>query len=171
MTKRVAEAVNCTCGYRGPAIDVAGRLVCPICRTPAMAATPTRVEPSAAAPPASSRSPTPVAVPQTLRIPCPRGHLLKAGAHMLGQQVVCPECNEMFLLRESDSVEGRRREEQVRRAAEERIARVWLVRSVWAAAIIVAGLVGMVAFSFARRVPGQRPGDPPSVPDPAARTE
>jgi len=150
VTQAVAESVTCVCGYSGPAIAPAGRAVCPICHTPA-----------AAAP-----------APRILRIPCPRGHVLKAGEHLLGQQVVCPDCNEMFLLREDDSLERRQELKRLRQAEEERIAKLWLARAIWAAAFIVASLVGMIAFSFAYRAPPPRPPvEPPSDPAPAARTE
>jgi len=106
------------------------------------------------------------------RIPCPRGHVVKAGDHMLGQQVVCPECNAMFLLRREDSVEHRKTVETTRRAEEERMAKLWLSRAILAAAFIVTSLVGMIALSFAFRPPlPPPPAEPPSAPAPAARTE
>lgn len=120
--------------------------------------------PSAAAAPAARST--------TYRIPCPRGHVLKAGEHMLGQRVVCPECNEVFLLRKEDSLEERKKQEKARRAEEERMAKLWLSRAIWAAAFIVASLVGMIALSLAFRPPlPPRPAEPPSEPAPAAQTE
>jgi hypothetical protein len=98
--------------------------------------------------------------------------VLKAGEHMLGQQVVCPECNELFLLRKEDSLEARKKQEQARRAEEERAAQVWLSRAILAAAFIVASLVGMIALSFAFRPPlPPPPAEPPSEPAPAAQSE
>jgi hypothetical protein len=121
-------------------------------------------------PPAGAAAPA--ARSTTYRIPCPRGHVLKAGEHMLGQQVVCPECNELFLLRKEDSLEARKKQEQARRAEEERAAQVWLSRAILAAAFIVASLVGMIALSFAFRPPlPPPPAEPPSEPAPAAQTE
>lgn len=106
------------------------------------------------------------------RIPCPRGHMVKAGEHLLEQQVVCPECNAMFLLRREDSLEHRMKEEQARRAREERMAKVWLSRAMLAAAFIVLSLIGMIALSFALRPPlPPLPAEPPNAPAPAARTE
>ena len=87
---------------------------------------------------------------------------------MLGQQVVCPECNELFLLRREDSLEQRRRREREREAEEERLARLWLRRAIWAGVLVVVWLVGMIAFSLARRP--SAPAGPPSAPAPAART-
>lgn len=90
---------------------------------------------------------------------------------MLEQQVVCPECNELFTLRKEDSLEHRKKQAKAQHAEEERIAKVWLTRSIWAAAFIVASLVGMIAFSFAFRAPLPPPAEQPSEPDPAARSE
>ncbi|MFM8379421.1 MAG: hypothetical protein ACKOB1_08870 [Planctomycetia bacterium] len=167
------DAIACSCGYRGPAVVIAGQTVCPICRTPAAPAAPGR---PAAAPPAMPRPPSAAAAPAarstTYRIPCPRGHVLKAGEHMLGQRVVCPECNEVFLLRKEDSLEERKKQKKARRAEEERMAKLWLSRAIWAAAFIVASLVGMIALSLAFRPPlPPRPAEPPSEPAPAAQTE
>jgi len=105
------------------------------------------------------------------RIPCPRGHVLKAGEHMLGQRVVCPECNDVFLLRREDSLEERKQQEKARRAEEERLAKLWLSRAIWAAAFIVVSLVGMIALSFVFRPPlPPPPAGPPTEPAPAAQT-
>lgn len=109
--------------------------------------------------------------PSKFRVVCPRGHALKAGQHLFGQQVVCPECNEMFILREEDSLEHRKAREKARLAEEEQMAKRWLSRSIWAAAFIVASLAGMIAVSFALRKPSPPPADPPTAPDPAARSE
>jgi len=174
VTERVAEAVSCLCGYRGPAVVVAGQAVCPICRAVAAGST----LPSVPAPPIRPAAPAaPAQAPQaatqqkTYRVPCPRGHVLTAKPHMLGQQVVCPECNELFALREEDSLEHRKKQEKTRRADEERIAKLWLNRSIWAAAFIVASLVGMIVVSFAFRAPLPPPVEQPSEPDPAAQSE
>lgn len=152
--------------------------MCPICRTPAAAASgaaPARSSDAPLARPTRSRPAAaggdPPAPPSTYRIPCPQGHLLTAGEHMLGQQVVCPECNELFLLRREDSLEHRKNRERARRAEEERMAKVWLSRAMLAAAFIVASLVGMIALSFGFRPPLKpRPAEPPSGPAPAARS-
>jgi uncharacterized Zn finger protein (UPF0148 family) len=169
----VPDTIACACGYRGPAVLIAGQSVCPICRTPAAPTASLKLPTAPAAmprPPASSVGSTPAAI--THRIPCPRGHVLKAGEHMLGQKVVCPECNDMFLLRKEDSLEQRRKQEKAQRAEEERMAKLWLSRAIWAAAFIVASLVGMIALSFVFRPPlPPRPAEPPSEPAPAAQTE
>lgn len=168
MTGRVSDTVACGCGYRGRAVDVGGRAVCPICRTAASGTAPSGGPSTATT--ASPRPSAATAEPQKFRVPCPRGHLLKAGAHLFGQQVVCPECNEPFLLRAEDSVERRKERERERLAAEERFAKRWLGRSIWAAAFIVAALAGLIVFSLVARPPATPPADPPSVPDPADRS-
>jgi uncharacterized Zn finger protein (UPF0148 family) len=174
VTERVAEAVSCLCGYRGPAVVVDGQAVCPICRAVAARSTPPSVPATPApqpAPPAQAAAPRAATKPKTYRIPCPRGHVLTAKPHMLEQQVVCPECNELFTLRKEDSLEHRKKQAKARRADEERIARLWLTRSIWAAAFIVASLVGMIAVSFAFRAPLPPPIEQPSEPDPAVQSE
>ena len=171
MTERVAEAVSCLCGYRGPAVVVAGQTVCPICRAAAAPPAPPGMPALPAAPPAQAAAPQAATTQKTYRIPCPRGHVLTAKPHMLEQQVVCPECNELFRLRKEDSLEHRKKQEKARRADEERIAKRWLTRSIWAAAFIVASLVGMIAISFAFRAPLPPPAELPSEPDPAVQSE
>ena len=171
MTERVAEAVSCLCGYRGPAVVIAGQAVCPICRAAAAPPAPPGMPALPAAPPAQAAAPQAATTQKTYRIPCPRGHVLTAKPHMLEQQVVCPECNDVFTLHKEDSLEHRKKQEQARRADEERIARLWLNRSIWAAAFIVASLVGMIAVSFAFRGPLPPPAEQPSEPDPAVQSE
>lgn len=86
--------------------------------------------------------------PTIYRIPCPNGHVLKAREEMLGEQVCCPECNEFFVLRASDSVEFRRQQAQLRAEAEERAARAWLTRAIWAAMIIGLSFVAMLVIGL-----------------------
>jgi transposase-like protein len=177
VTERVAEAVSCACGYRGPTVTIGGQAVCPICRAaaaapalPGMPALPTRPT-LPAAHPAQTAAPQAATKQKTYRIPCPRGHVLTAKPHMLEQQVVCPECNELFTLRAEDSLEHRKQQARARHAEEERIAKLWLKRSIWAAAFIVASLVGMIAFSVAFRAPLPPPAEEPSEPAPAVQSE
>jgi len=77
----------------------------------------------------------------------------------------------MFVLRREDSLEHRREQEQARLAEEERFAKRWLSRSIWAAALIVTALAALIAFSFASRKPAPPPSDQPSGADPAARSD
>jgi hypothetical protein len=88
--------------------------------------------------------PLQAAEPTLYRIPCPRGHVLKAREDMLGQQVCCPECSEFFVLRASDSVEFRRQQALRRAEAEEQRARAWLKTAIWAAVLIFISFVAML---------------------------
>jgi len=142
----MAGSVTCICGSRGPAVTAEGRDVCPICRTPAVAA----------------------AAAHTFRIPCPRGHVLQASERMLDQQVVCPQCNEVFTLRVADSIEHRKERKRLEREREERDAKRWLTRAIWAAAFIMASLIGMIVFSFLAR---PQPDADSTAPHPAAQSE
>lgn len=109
----MTPAIKCSCGYRGPGITHDGRTACPICRTPDEAR------------------------PEVLRILCPRGHVLPVNAGLVGQRLVCPKCNESFVPSADDSIERRREAERLRQEREERWARDWLMRSIWAAVIVV----------------------------------
>ena len=78
-----------------------------------------------------------------VRIPCPNGHVLKTTRGMLGQQVVCPACNEFFVLDETASLEFK--EEAARRRAreDEELAQKWLWRAIYAAIFIVLSFIVM----------------------------
>ena len=100
-----------------------GRDVCPICRTPAAARD------------------------DALHIPCPRGHVLKVTQSMLGQRVVCPKCNDFFVLAAEASVESRREMDRLRHEEDNRRARRWLSRAIWAAVLVVVALVTLIVVS------------------------
>jgi hypothetical protein len=116
-------SISCVCGYRGPSVSEAGRAVCPICRTPA------------------------AADGDHLHIPCPRGHVLTVTTAMLGQKVVCPKCNEFFVLSADASVEHRREVDRLRQEDDTRRARLWLARALWAAVFVVVSLAVMIVVS------------------------
>jgi hypothetical protein len=149
----MAESITCICGYRGPSVPEGDFQVCPICRG--------RVRGSgwSGLDAAAEESETPPAgfddgdalrpeEPAIYRIPCPQGHVLKAREDMLGEQVCCPHCNEFFVLRASDSVEFRRQQAKLRAEAEERAARAWLKRAIWAAAIIGVSFIIMLVIGL-----------------------
>jgi len=123
----MGPSVSCICGYRGPSVSEAGGDVCPICRTPAAARD------------------------ESLHIPCPRGHILKVNHAMLGQRVVCPKCNEFFVLAAEASVERRREMDRLRHEEDTRRARLWLARAMWAAALVVAALVTLIVVSVLQK--------------------
>lgn len=119
----MAASISCICGYRGPGVSEDGRDVCPICKTPAAARE------------------------ESLHIPCPRGHVLKVTTTMLGQRVVCPKCNDFFVLTAEASVERRRELKRLRNEEDSRRARLWLARSMWAAALVVVSLASLIVVS------------------------
>ena len=119
----MASSISCICGYRGPSVSDAGNDVCPICRTPAAARD------------------------EALHIPCPRGHVLNVTEAMLGQRVVCPKCNDFFVLAAEASVERRREMDRLRHEQDSRRARLWLARAVWAAVLVVLSLVSLIVIS------------------------
>lgn len=119
-------SIACICGYRGPSVPADGGPVCPICRTPAV-----REE-------------------KRLQIPCPNGHVLPVTAALLGQRVVCPKCNEVFLLAAEMSLEHRREAERLQQEEESRQAKLWLTRAIWAAVLVVAALATLIVLSLMR---------------------
>jgi hypothetical protein len=123
----MGSTLSCICGYRGPSVSAADGDVCPICRTPAA--------------PRDDR----------LHIPWPRGHVLEVPESMMGQRVVCPKCNQFFVLAAEASVERKREQERLQHEQDVRRARVWLGRAIGAAAVVVAALVAMVVISTLRQ--------------------
>jgi len=69
---------------------------------------------------------------------------------MLGQQVFCPQCNEVFVLREIDSLEHKRRQQILDREREAQQAQVWLQRAIIAAVFVALSFAVMVAIQFMR---------------------
>jgi hypothetical protein len=125
----MSERISCACGYSGPGRAEGDLLVCPLCGELA-----------------------PVAEAERLwRIPCPQGHVFKAPESWMGRQMVCPKCNEPFVLKLTDSLE--KREERRRRQEEEerKFAKRWLTRAIWAAALFVLMLVSMIVMSVMPR--------------------
>ena len=119
----MVSSISCICGYRGPCVSEEGGDVCPICRTPA-----------------ASRD-------EALHIPCPRGHVLKVTQAMLGQRVVCPKCNDFFVLSAEASVERSREKDRLRHEDDTRRARLWLSRALWAAVLVVVSLASLIVVS------------------------
>lgn len=154
----------CVCGYQGPTVFEGSQPVCPICRTPVThggGRVPPPPTPSSPSPGSSGASPRPdvdnefdafktpgPSSPKVYRIPCPNNHILKAKESMLGQQVVCPECNEFFVLELRNSLEQRKEDARRRADREEQLAKLWLKRAIWAAVIIVLSFIVMVVLSL-----------------------
>lgn len=143
--------------------------VCPICRTsigehgghaaPAVAAAA-----AASAGQQFTTSDEPVSTRERFRIPCPNGHVNVAPAHLVGTRVVCPKCNTPYELHLADSLEYRQVAEREAREREEKQAKKWLNRAIFAAVFIVVSLVGMIVFSMIARTARQNPGAVPALP-------
>ena len=78
-----------------------------------------------------------------LRIPCPNGHVLKTKRSRLGQQVVCPTCNQLFALEETDSLEYKQEAAHRRAHKDEELAQKWLWRAIYSAIFIVLSFIVM----------------------------
>jgi hypothetical protein len=86
--------------------------------------------------------------PRILHIPCPNGHELETPDDMIGQDVLCPHCGVQFQLRESDSVESKRRRSAEMERIRQRQASLWLNWAIVIAVMVVLGIVGMIAMLF-----------------------
>ena len=135
----MAASIACICGYRGPSVLDADRDICPICHTPASA-------PMPVAPASTAQLPH-----DDLHIPCPGGHVLRVAKTMLGQRVVCPQCNVVFVLAADACVEHRRERESLQHERDARRARRWLARAIWAAVLVVLAFVTMIVASTVQR--------------------
>lgn len=78
-----------------------------------------------------------------LRIPCPNGHVLKTKRSRLGQQVVCPTCNEFFVLEETESLEYKQEAARRRAREDEERAQKWLWRAIYSAIFIALSFIVM----------------------------
>lgn len=87
--------------------------------------------------------------PRVFHIPCPNGHELETPEEMLDQDVLCPQCQVQFQLREKDSTEYKERMAREQERREEKSAKVWLNWAVAIAVIVVIGLGVMIAMSSA----------------------
>ena len=132
----MSESIACICGYHGPSVLSTRGATCPICGAQPSGSIDSSLESAV-----SQR-------PKTYHIPCPKGHLLTAIETMLEEQVVCPTCNAFFVLRITDSLEYRKRQQRLNEEREGREAQIWLKRAIWAAVLVVASLIGMIAFSL-----------------------
>jgi hypothetical protein len=62
---------------------------------------------------------------------------------MLGQQVVCPSCNEVFVLEETASLEYKQEAARRRAREDEERAQKWLWRAIYSAIFIVLSFIVM----------------------------
>ena len=68
----------------------------------------------------------------------------------MGRQMVCPNCNEPFVLAITDSLEKREERRRQQQKEDEEYARLWLKRAIWAAVAVVAYIASMIVFSLVR---------------------
>ena len=66
----------------------------------------------------------------------------------MGRRMICPQCNEPFVPKLSDSLEERAEQRRREKAAEAKFAKVWLTRGIWAAVLVVGFLVSLVVLSL-----------------------
>ena len=146
----MSDSIKCVCGYRGPSVPEGEHQVCPICRGRVRGAASFLPAGAAAADAVADAEEESLRVPDPVvyRIPCPNGHVIKAREEMLGEQVCCPECNEFFVLRATDSVEFRRQQAQRQVESEARAAEAWLKRAIVAAVIIGLSFIAMLVLGL-----------------------
>jgi hypothetical protein len=69
----------------------------------------------------------------------------------MGRQMVCPKCNEPFVLKLTDSLEKREERRRREEREEAKFAKRWLTRAIWAAALFALLVVGMIVASVMPR--------------------
>ncbi len=67
---------------------------------------------------------------------------------MIGQQVVCPKCNEFFVLKISESLEYKKEMRRLQHEKEAREAARWLRRAIIATVFVVASFAAMIAIKL-----------------------
>ena len=67
---------------------------------------------------------------------------------MIGQQVVCPSCNEFFVLAITDSLEYKQEMQRRQDEKDARQAEQWLRWAIMAAVFVVASFIAMFAIKF-----------------------
>ena len=84
-------------------------------------------------------------------MPCPKGHVFRAPESWMGKTMICPNCNEQFILQISDSLE--KKEERRRRQEQEeaKFAKKWLTRAIAAAVLFGLLIVAMVVMSVIKQ--------------------
>ncbi len=121
----MAAKIKCSCGYSGPGLAGGQGLQCPLCGEQAAA------EPDE----------------KMWRVPCPKGHVFRAPESWMGRKMVCPDCNEMFILQVSDSLEKKEELRRRQELEEAKFAKIWLQRAIAAAVLFGLLLVAMIVMS------------------------
>jgi hypothetical protein len=94
---------------------------------------------AASEPPAETAPP-----PKMLHIRCPSGHMVKAPSDLLGKLGRCPACKKTFELRYENSLEFKRRTENILRRDENEANRAWIGWTFVAVFLVFVALVGAV---------------------------
>ena len=68
----------------------------------------------------------------------------------MGRQMICPQCNEPFVPKLSDSLEERAEQRRQEEAAEAKLAKAWLTWAIWAAVLVVGFLSSLVVLSLVK---------------------
>lgn len=79
--------------------------------------------------------------PALYHIPCPNGHELETPPDMFNQDVLCPECGVQFRLRERDSIEFKRKQQEEQERKDAAAGKAWFN---WAIVIAVLVLIFLV---------------------------
>lgn len=66
----------------------------------------------------------------------------------MGRQMICPNCNEPFVLAISDSLEKREERRRKQQKEEEKFAQLWFNRAIWAAVAVAGFIVSLVVLSL-----------------------
>jgi hypothetical protein len=83
--------------------------------------------------------------PPLLHIPCPNGHELEVPPEMLDEDVLCPHCGAQFKLREKNSVEFKRKQQEEEEKKFAKSGKLWFNWAIVFAFAIVIFLVALMA--------------------------
>jgi glutaredoxin len=104
--------------------------------------------PAGESPPISvSALPGSAATAPVVHVLCPSGHELETPRDMLGQDAMCPYCQIAFRLRFEDSIEYRKEKAEELEMRERRAAKAWMQWSIAAAAVVVVGVIVLIAIA------------------------
>lgn len=87
--------------------------------------------------------------PRMVHIVCPKGHVLVTPRDTMGDEVLCPHCGELFVLRYEASREYKQRHQRKEEAAEQKLGNRWLMWSIFVG-VLVLGMLGALAFLGSR---------------------
>jgi hypothetical protein len=84
--------------------------------------------------------------PQLLHIPCPNGHELEVPPEMLNEDVLCPHCGAQFKLKEKNSVEFIRKQQEEEDKKFAKSGKLWFN---WAIVFAFAIVIFLLVLIFA----------------------